>query len=292
MAEDHGARLGTWVELVRRARIHKDLKYAALIFATYAASDGEGIHCSQARFAVDLDVDLRTARRRLKWLRDVGLVEMTKRGNRRRGLADEYRLTAVPDLTEKHLDAPDPEAYRELIGQVAEAERRHSSQEYRRRKAASSPDSTSDRRSPVDNSAPRPEEPETSPDSTSDRRSGFHRTDREFSPDKPNSLTCEDEAHTSHDYTLHGQDNLPCGADTGRSTSYRPHAREAQTTPIHRTGMDPETAAKYRAAADALMTLADFGLGIRATIREQLGHDAPEHEVVIRAAERFTRRTG
>lgn len=56
--------------------------------------------------------------------------------------------------------------------------------------------------------------------------------------------------------------------------------------------MDPETAAKYQAAADALMTLADFGLGIRAQIRDQLGQDVPEHEVVIRAAERFTRRTG
>ena len=292
MAEDHGARLGTWLELVRRARIHKDLKYAALIFASYASSDGGRIHCSQARFAVDLDVDLRTARRRLKWLRDVGLVEMTKRGNRRRGLADEYRLTAVPDHTEKHLDAPNPDEYRKLIGQVAEAERRHSSQEYRRRKAAISPDSTSDRRTPVDNSAETPDSLKVSPDSTSDRRSEFHRTDREFSPDKPNSLTCEDEAHTSPDYTLHGQDNLPCGADTGRSTSYRPHAREAPTTPIRSGQMDPDTAARYRKAADALMTLADFGLGIRDQIRNELGADAPEHQVVIEAAQRFARRTG
>ena len=71
-----------------------------------------------------------------------------------------------------------------------------------------------------------------------------------------------------------------------------PRGRSTPTTKPQ-VQMDPETARRYNKAAAALMDLADFGLGIRDQIREQLGQDAPEHEVVIRAAERFTsRRTG
>lgn len=82
----------------------------------------------------------------------------------------------------------------------------------------------------------------------------------------------------------------PCGS--GRASTTGPRVPATPKSETH-TQMDPDTAARYRKAADALMTLADFGLGIRATIRDQLGQDAPEHEVVIRAAERFTsRRTG
>lgn len=297
-AEDHGARLGTWLELVRRSRIHKDLKFACLVFASYASSDGAGIMCSRARLSVDLDVDLRTAERRLKWMRDSGLIEMTARGNRRRGLADTYRLTLVPDLSEKVLEAPDPEAYRKLIGQVSDANRRTNDRKYKRKKEreqADSTDTTSDGRTPVDNSSQAEGQPDPSTDTTSDGWTPFQPTESEFSTDRPNSLTCEDSTATSHVRTLHGQDNLPCGADTGRSPSYRPHAREAPTNPTHNGKMDDETARLVRAASQALHAALGEEGSARATqaIYDELGTDIGASRAVIEAAQRFTqRRTG
>jgi hypothetical protein len=301
-------RLGTWLELVRRARIHKDLKFACLTFASYADADGTGITCSRFRLAADLDVEVRTAERRLKWMRDAGLIEMTQRGNRRRGRADEYRLTAVPEITAKYLEAPDPAAYRKYIGELAEANRTASRRKYRRkveRDAESesggevpptndSTDSTSDGWTPVDNSSGWDLTATGSTDSTSDGWTAFQPTESANSTDNRNSLTCEDVAATSHEYTLHGQIDLPCGADTAKSPSYRPHAREAASTPIQPTRMNRDDAARYTKAAEALATLADFGLAIRDQIRTERAQrgetDVDEREVVIEAADRFTRR--
>ena len=58
--------------------------------------------------------------------------------------------------------------------------------------------------------------------------------------------------------------------------------------------MDPETARRYTEAAAALTVLADFGLSVRDQIRAEMaaaaGGPVPEHQVVIEAAQRFTRR--
>lgn len=88
-------------------------KLAALIMSSYADNDGTDIHCGVALLAADMDASYRTAQRHLAWLRDVGLIELVKRGNRRRNLADEYRLILGPDVME-HVEVPDPTQYREL----------------------------------------------------------------------------------------------------------------------------------------------------------------------------------
>jgi hypothetical protein len=89
--------------------------------------------------------------------------------------------------------------------------------------------------------------------------------------------------------TLHGQDNLPCGSDTGKSPSYRPHAGEApDDTEFHEVSDDFDTAlAEARAALSALE---DRGVALRALVRAEIGADAPPDEVILLAYERARRR--
>jgi hypothetical protein len=114
--------LGQWNALVRRARIGRDCKVAALTVSSYADPDGTGIRLSVARFAVDLEVSYSTARRYLAWLRKVGLLEMTRAGSRRNQTASEYRLILHPDVME-NLDVPSPARIKELADEMREAER-------------------------------------------------------------------------------------------------------------------------------------------------------------------------
>jgi hypothetical protein len=130
-SEDHGIKLGEWNELVRRARIGRERKLAALAFGSYADADGTGIHCGTARFALDCEVSYATARRYLAWMREVGLVEKVAAGNKRRGLSDEYRLVLGEDLME-HVDLPDPEQYRKMRDEIRVANREGSARRSRR----------------------------------------------------------------------------------------------------------------------------------------------------------------
>jgi hypothetical protein len=119
---DEGSMLGQWNSLVRRARIGRDHKAAALLVSSYANPDGSGIFLSPARYAVDLEVSYSTARRYLTWLRKVGLLEMTRAGNRRKHTASEYRLILGPDVME-HLEVLSPAAQKALADEMREAER-------------------------------------------------------------------------------------------------------------------------------------------------------------------------
>jgi hypothetical protein len=114
--------LGQWNALVRRARIGRDRKVAALIVSSYADPDGTGIRLSVARYAVDLEVSYSTARRYLAWLRKVGLLEMTRAGSRRKGTASEYRLILGEDVLEE-LDVLSPTRHKELADEMREANR-------------------------------------------------------------------------------------------------------------------------------------------------------------------------
>lgn len=113
-AHELGCQAGKWNALVRRARLTDRQKLAALTVGSYADSDGGGIHVGAARFGVDMGVSYRTARRYLAWLREVGLIELVRAGNRRRGWSDEYRLILGPDVLE-HLEVPDPDKYEAMI---------------------------------------------------------------------------------------------------------------------------------------------------------------------------------
>lgn len=132
--------LGQWNALIRRARIGRDYKVAALTMSSYANAEGEEIRLSVARYAVDLEVSYSTARRYLRWLQKVGLLEMTRAGNRRKQTASEYRLILGPDVLED-LDVLTPTRHKELADEMREAERDGSRGRAARAKA-------SDQRSP------------------------------------------------------------------------------------------------------------------------------------------------
>lgn len=120
--DDLGSMLGQWNSLVRRARIGRDSKVAALTVSSYANADGSGIILSVARFAIDLEVSYSTARRYLRWLREVGLLDMVRAGNRRKGTASEYRLILGPDVME-HIEVLTPSRQKALADEMREAER-------------------------------------------------------------------------------------------------------------------------------------------------------------------------
>jgi len=92
MADDSRAPLsqGAWFALVRRARLPRDLKAAALVVGSYANADGSEVFCGIARLAVDLDCSYSTAQRLLRRLRELE-IEVVRKG-RKRGMSDEYRL--------------------------------------------------------------------------------------------------------------------------------------------------------------------------------------------------------
>lgn len=109
-AHELGATVGAWNSMVRRARMTDRQKLSALVVSSYADPDGTGIHCGVTRLAVDLGASYRTAQRYLSWLREVGLIELVREGNRRKRLSDEYRLILGPDVLE-HLEVLDPGSY-------------------------------------------------------------------------------------------------------------------------------------------------------------------------------------
>jgi DNA-binding transcriptional ArsR family regulator len=120
-----------WMQTVRRANIHPERKAACLIVATYAhVADrpdlgkvlGEGICPGVDRLALDLRRSVATARRHLEWMRDVGLIVLIRRGNRRRRQSDEYRLALSNDALAK-AEIPDPDEYKELIGCAKQPDR-------------------------------------------------------------------------------------------------------------------------------------------------------------------------
>lgn len=151
-AHELGATVGAWNAVVRRARIGRERKAAALVVSSYARADGTRIHCGVARLAVDLEVSYSTARRYLAWLRDVGLIELVRAGNRQRNLSDEYRLILGPDVTE-HLEVLDPSQHKKLTDGMRAANRTGSRQRTQRATDARLRPPKVSAEQPVDNSA-------------------------------------------------------------------------------------------------------------------------------------------
>jgi hypothetical protein len=139
--DDLGASPGKWNGIVRRARIGRERKHAALTVSSYADKSGRDIKCGVARLAADLEVGYSTARRYLAWLREVGWIELVKAGNHKKGLADEYRL--ILDVAKHaHLDIPEGDEYRKIVDDVNGANQ--SSQKGRRMRVQRSPMESAD----------------------------------------------------------------------------------------------------------------------------------------------------
>lgn len=96
-----------WERIIRRLEIPGSVKYLALMLATYADPDGSRVHPGVERLALVMGVTDRTVKRSLSSLRDFGLLEKVRHGNRHAGLADEYRLTIPVGLPELSMLDPD-----------------------------------------------------------------------------------------------------------------------------------------------------------------------------------------
>jgi DNA-binding transcriptional ArsR family regulator len=128
---DHGATVAEWLSVVRRAELPRNVKTAAYYLAGRANNDGTHIFPGVWRSAVECKLSPAEVRRALKLLRDAGLVEVVKRGNRRRHKSDEYRLILGADVME-HVKVPSPDEHDAAIN--AQREREHEQQRARRQR--------------------------------------------------------------------------------------------------------------------------------------------------------------
>lgn len=118
-AELHGASVNEWINVVRRARLGRTTKLVALMLATYANADGSKVYPGVGRLVVQCEIRYSSARAALADLRQAGLIERVRQGNRRRGQADEYRLTFSADLLDR-IVVPTPTEERAAIDREQE----------------------------------------------------------------------------------------------------------------------------------------------------------------------------
>lgn len=104
---DIGADVNTWINVVRRSRLHATTKLIALLLASYASPDGTSVYPGVARLAIQSRKSYRTVQAELRRLRAIGLVEKLPRSGLPRSFAVPYRLILGPDVLEK-ADVPTP----------------------------------------------------------------------------------------------------------------------------------------------------------------------------------------
>lgn len=105
-----------WKGLLRRARLDFATKAIGRAIADYADHEtGEDIFPGVAHLVVDTGASASTVKRGLATLRRLGLIRMTKRGNRRRGHADEYALAIPEDAEDRGLVVLTPDEYKAAV---------------------------------------------------------------------------------------------------------------------------------------------------------------------------------
>ncbi len=82
-------------------------KLLAFVLATYADMNGSRVRPGVGRLSRVAGVTDRTVKRALATLRELGLIERVKQGNRWAGHADEYRLTIPTNLLDLPMLDPD-----------------------------------------------------------------------------------------------------------------------------------------------------------------------------------------
>jgi hypothetical protein len=91
---------------IRALDIPAQHKYMALMVSTYADPDGSNVFPGVEELALVTRKSAATVKRSLEFLRDAGLLEKVKHGNRWAKHADEYRLSVPSNVTELPLAAP------------------------------------------------------------------------------------------------------------------------------------------------------------------------------------------
>lgn len=95
-----------WERIVRRVSMPPTTMLVALTLATYADIDGTRVRPGSDRLARVTGTSLATVRRALSWLRNHGLIEQMKQGNRWAKQANEYQLSIPTNLLEMNLLPP------------------------------------------------------------------------------------------------------------------------------------------------------------------------------------------
>jgi hypothetical protein len=123
-----------WTDILARVRLGKvraagrnltgaTVKAVASRLASYADGNGTRVRPGIARLAVDLEVDYRTARLAVAYLRSIGLLGLVRPGGRRG--ADEFRLTLPVDLLDRDdLIVWSPSEQRAEIERLSDGHRR------------------------------------------------------------------------------------------------------------------------------------------------------------------------
>ncbi|WP_337456598.1 helix-turn-helix domain-containing protein [Prescottella sp. D32] len=96
-----------WERIVRRVHMVQSTKLLAFVLATYADMNGSRVRPGVGRLSRVAGVTDRTVKRALATLRELGLIERVKQGNRWAGHADEYRLTIPTNLLDLPMLDPD-----------------------------------------------------------------------------------------------------------------------------------------------------------------------------------------
>ncbi|SEC95156.1 hypothetical protein SAMN04489727_5729 [Amycolatopsis tolypomycina] len=117
-----------WERMVLAARFSSTTKLVAFTLRTFANPDGTRVRPGIARLAVLCELSYASVKRARQELVRVGLLELVRRGNRRKGHTDEYRLIIADDVIErlKWLSPSEIDAAADAITearQAAEAER-------------------------------------------------------------------------------------------------------------------------------------------------------------------------
>ena len=99
-----------WERIICRARLGATVQHVALLLAVHADGSGENVRPGIRRLAAIAGYDVRTIKRVIVKLRDLGLIERVYEASRsgRKGMADEYRLTIPDDLLE-HVELISPD---------------------------------------------------------------------------------------------------------------------------------------------------------------------------------------
>lgn len=103
-----------WERIVKRVKMPRATKLAALTLATFSDRDGSNIRPGEEQLAADLDMSTRQVRRHVARLRDeYGLIDRVQRGGSRSKYPDVYRLVLPDDLAERVEFTEDPELRRD-----------------------------------------------------------------------------------------------------------------------------------------------------------------------------------
>jgi hypothetical protein len=108
-----------WERVIKALPMPPTVKHVALTLATYGDLDGASIHPGNDVLIADTGTSRATVTRALTYLRDVGLIVSVGTANRRRRIAEEYRLAIPPTVLARVMDrAANQGSQRDLIGTV------------------------------------------------------------------------------------------------------------------------------------------------------------------------------